>query len=109
VVKPDIIHAVFPGGTITGCPKIRCMEIIAELEKMPRDVYTGSIGYINRDSSMDTNILIRTMMVTKNTLTFRVGAGIVADSVAEKELEKARHKAKGLIQSLSNSHETTSH
>lgn len=98
----NVIHAVFPGGTITGCPKIRCMEIIAELEKMPRDVYTGSIGYINRDGSMDTNILIRTMMVENNTLTFRAGAGIVADSVAEKELEEARHKAKGLIQSLSN-------
>ena len=97
----SVIHAVFPGGTITGCPKIRCMEIIAELEKMPRDVYTGSIGYINRDGSMDTNILIRTMMVENNTLTFRAGAGIVADSVEKKELEEARHKAKGLIQSLS--------
>jgi len=96
----DIIHAVFPGGTITGCPKIRCMEIIAELEKMPRDAYTGSVGYINHDGSMDTNILIRTIMLHNNVATFRAGAGIVADSVAEDELEEARHKAKGLIQSL---------
>ncbi len=97
----DIIDAVFPGGTITGCPKIRCMEIIAELEQMPRDAYTGSIGYINRDGSMDTNILIRTLMLQNKQLSFRAGAGIVADSVAKKELEEARHKAKGLIQSLS--------
>jgi anthranilate synthase component 1 len=97
----NIIDAVFPGGTITGCPKIRCMEIIAELEQMPRDAYTGSIGYINRDGSMDTNILIRTLMLQNKQLSFRAGAGIVADSVAKKELEEARHKAKGLIQSLS--------
>ena len=96
----DVIHAVFPGGTITGCPKIRCMEIIAELEQMPREAYTGSIGYINRDGSMDTNILIRTFMLKNNIATFRAGAGIVADSVASNELEEARHKAKGLIQSL---------
>ncbi len=100
----DIIHAVFPGGTITGCPKIRCMEIIAELEQMPRDAYTGSLGYINRDGSLDLNILIRTMIQFekegKSIVRFRAGGGIVADSIAERELEEAGHKAKGLINAL---------
>lgn len=97
----DIIHALFPGGTITGCPKIRCMEIVAELEQMPREAYTGSLGYINLDGSMDTNILIRTMIQSakndKPVVQFRAGAGIVADSIAESELKETRHKAKGLI------------
>ncbi|MCF6346605.1 MAG: aminodeoxychorismate synthase component I [Thiomicrorhabdus sp.] len=100
----DIVHAVFPGGTITGCPKIRCMEIIAELEKMPREAYTGSLGYINRDGSLDLNILIRTMIQFEEegvpTVQFRAGGGIVADSIAERELEEAGHKAKGLINAL---------
>lgn len=101
----DIVHALFPGGTITGCPKIRCMQIIAELEKMPRDAYTGSLGYINRDGSMDLNILIRTMMTRRSeqalVVQFRAGAGIVADSVAHSELTETRHKAKGLVNALS--------
>ncbi|VAW44320.1 Para-aminobenzoate synthase, aminase component [hydrothermal vent metagenome] len=101
----DILHAVFPGGTITGCPKIRCMEIIAELEQMPREAYTGSLGYINRDGSLDLNILIRTMIQFEKegvpTVQFRAGGGIVADSIAEHELKEAGHKAKGLIQALS--------
>jgi len=101
----DILHAVFPGGTITGCPKIRCMEIIAELEQMPREAYTGSLGYINRDGSLDLNILIRTMIQFEQagvpTVQFRAGGGIVADSIAEHELQEAGHKAKGLINALS--------
>ncbi|WFE67992.1 aminodeoxychorismate synthase component I [Thiomicrospira sp. R3] len=96
----DIIHALFPGGTITGCPKIRCMEIIAELETGPREAYTGSVGYINRDGSMDTNILIRSFVLQADKLSFRAGAGIVADSDAEFELEETRHKAKGLLRAL---------
>lgn len=100
----DIIHALFPGGTITGCPKIRCMEIIAELEQMPRDAYTGSLGYINLDGSLDLNILIRTMMQFEEqgqpVVQFRAGAGIVADSVAPHELTESRHKAKGLVKAL---------
>ena len=102
----EIIHAVFPGGTITGCPKIRCMEIIAELEQMPREAYTGSLGYINRDGSLDLNILIRTMMFFEQKglpmVKFRAGAGIVADSEAESELTESRHKAKGLVNALMN-------
>jgi anthranilate synthase component 1 len=101
----DIVHALFPGGTITGCPKIRCMQIIAELEQMPRDAYTGSLGYINRDGSMDLNILIRTMMTRQSdealVVQFRAGAGIVADSHADSELTETRHKAKGLVNALS--------
>lgn len=100
----DIIHALFPGGTITGCPKIRCMQIIAELEQMPREAYTGSLGYINRDGSLDLNILIRTMLQFEKeglpTVQFRAGAGIVADSEAESELVETRHKAKGLVNAL---------
>jgi len=105
----DVIKALFPGGTITGCPKVRCMEIIAELEHNPREAYTGSMGYINRDGSMDLNILIRTMLLgevcleeskTQQTLSFRAGAGLVFDSIAQKELEETRAKAKGLVRSL---------
>lgn len=101
----DIIKAVFPGGTITGCPKIRCMEIINELEKSPRGAYTGSMGYINRNGDLDLNILIRTMTVNDRTLILRTGAGIVADSVADNELEETRHKAKALLKAL-NIHDT---
>ncbi|MDG4813069.1 aminodeoxychorismate synthase component I [Hydrogenovibrio sp. 3SP14C1] len=99
----EIIHATFPGGTITGCPKIRCMEIIAELEKMPRQAYTGSLGYINRDGSLDFNILIRTILKEHNQVSFRAGAGIVADSIPERELEESRHKAKGMLNALTRS------
>ena len=100
-LRPDTtpgqaIAAVFPGGTITGCPKVRCMEIIAELEQTARGPYTGSFGYLNHNGDMDLNILIRTMSVEANRLRFRTGAGIVADSVPEHELAETRAKAKGL-------------
>jgi anthranilate synthase component 1 len=96
----EVIRAVFPGGTITGCPKVRCMEIIAELEQEARGAYTGSMGYINRDGSMDLNILIRSMVFSGNELQLRAGAGIVADSVAQAELEETRAKARGLLHAL---------
>jgi len=96
----DIVHAVFPGGTITGCPKVRCMEIISELEQAPRGPYTGSLGYIGLDGRMDLNILIRTLLYDRNTVSFRAGAGIVHDSVPEKELMETRHKAKGLLNAI---------
>jgi anthranilate synthase component 1 len=99
--KPgDVIRAVFPGGTITGCPKVRCMEIIAELEQTGRGAYTGSMGYINLDGSMDLNILIRTMVKKGQQLFIRAGAGIVSDSIPEKELEETRAKARGLLLAL---------
>jgi 4-amino-4-deoxychorismate synthase (2-amino-4-deoxychorismate-forming) component I len=95
-----IVRAVFPGGTITGCPKVRCMEIIAELEGIGRGAYTGSLGYLNRDGDLDLNILIRTLTIEDNLIRFRAGAGIVADSVAERELDETRAKAKGLLRAL---------
>lgn len=97
----DVIRAVFPGGTITGCPKVRCMQIISSLENEPRGAYTGSIGYLNRDGSLDLNILIRTMVKTADQVSFRAGAGIVADSVPDAELAETRAKAKGLLKALS--------
>ena len=96
----EIIKAVFPGGTITGCPKVRCMEIISELESEARGAYTGSMGYLNHNGDMDINILIRTITLENNTLYFRAGAGLVADSVPQAELEETRHKARGLLLAL---------
>jgi anthranilate synthase component 1 len=96
----DALRAVFPGGTITGCPKIRTMQIIRELEQTPRRSYTGSVGYINRDGSFDFNILIRSFLLRGAGLDFRAGAGIVADSVAARELDETRAKARGLLAAL---------
>jgi len=98
----DVIRALFPGGTITGCPKIRCMQIIAELEDCGRGAYTGSIGYLNRDGSCDFNILIRTITAQGRAFKFRAGAGIVADSVPAQELAETRAKAEGLLRALEN-------
>ncbi len=94
------VRAVFPGGTITGCPKFRCMQIIAELEGAGRGAYTGSLGYLGRDGRLDLNILIRTMTLAGSALEFRAGAGIVADSDPERELEETRAKARGLLRAL---------
>lgn len=96
----DIIRAVFPGGTITGCPKVRCMEIIAELEEQGRGYYTGAMGYLDRNGNMDLNILIRCLERQGDKISFRTGAGIVADSVAENELQETRAKARGLLKAL---------
>jgi len=96
----EVLAAVFPGGTITGCPKVRCMEIIVELEQTARGAYTGSFGYLNRDGSMDTNILIRSLEIAGDSLTLRAGAGIVADSNPERELAETRAKARGVLRAL---------
>jgi anthranilate synthase component I len=96
----DVIRALFPGGTITGCPKVRCMEIIAELEGVGRGAYTGSIGYLNRDGSCDLNILIRTITAQGGLFKFRAGAGIVADSNPAQELAETRAKAEGMLRAL---------
>ena len=96
----QIIAAVFPGGTITGCPKVRCMQIIAELEQTGRGPYTGALGYINRNGSMDLNILIRSLWLSEGRLELRAGAGIVVDSEPEHELQETRAKAKGLLRAL---------
>lgn len=95
------LRAVFPGGTITGCPKVRCMEIIAELEDTARGAYTGSLGYLNRDGTMDFNILIRSIEMHGRDISLRAGAGIVADSVPERELDESRAKARGVLRALS--------
>ncbi|MFQ5487823.1 MAG: aminodeoxychorismate synthase component I, partial [Gammaproteobacteria bacterium] len=100
VTPGEVIRAVFPGGTITGCPKVRCMEIIAELEGEARGAYTGALGYVNRDGSMDLNILIRTMVREGRRLSLRAGAGIVADSIPSRELAETRAKAQGMLAAL---------
>jgi anthranilate synthase component 1 len=96
----EVIRAVFPGGTITGCPKVRCMQIIAELEQEARGAYTGAFGWLNRDGDLDLNILIRTAEVDGTRVRFRTGAGIVVDSVPERELDETRAKARGLLRAL---------
>lgn len=96
----DVIRATFPGGTITGAPKVRCMEIIAELEGIGRGAYTGAMGWLNRDGDLDLNILIRSAEVEGETLRFRTGAGIVIDSDPERELAETRAKARGMLRAL---------
>jgi len=100
VAPGGVIRALFPGGTISGCPKVRCMQIIGELEGRGRGAYTGAMGYLARDGGMDLNILIRTMTLRADLVELRAGAGIVADSVPERELEETRAKARGLLRAL---------
>ncbi len=100
VTATDLLRATFPGGSITGAPKIRAMEIIAELETAPRGPYCGSAGYIGWDGSMDTSILIRTLLVGQKRLSLSAGAGIVADSVPEQEHEECLAKVGGILAAL---------
>lgn len=100
-VEPgDVIRALFPGGTITGCPKVRCMQLIGDLEGRGRGAYTGAMGYLALDGSLDLNILIRTMTLEDGHVELRAGAGIVADSIPERELDETRAKARGLLRAL---------
>ncbi len=96
----DLLRAAFPGGSVTGAPKVRAMEIIAELEPTVRGPYCGSLGYIGFDGSMDTSILIRTFTLARGWLQFPVGGGIVADSTPEAEYAETLHKARGLLRAL---------
>ncbi len=96
----QVFKALFPGGTITGVPKIRCMQIISELEKTARGIYTGAIGYISFSGEMDLNIAIRTWVRHHNTMAFQVGAGIVADSDPELEYQETLQKAAALMKAL---------
>lgn len=100
VTPGKILRAVFPGGTITGCPKVRCLQIIAELEGHGRGAYTGSCGYVTDELNMDFNILIRTLTMEDEIISVRAGAGIVADSVPKRELDETRAKAQGLLLAL---------
>ncbi len=96
----DIMKATFPGGSITGAPKVRAMEIIEELEPVKRGVYTGSIGYIGFNGKMDMNIAIRTLSVKDGNAFFSVGGGIVADSDPNAEYQETLDKAKGMMEAL---------
>jgi len=96
----DLIRAVFPGGTITGVPKVHCMKIIERLEPVRRGLYTGSIGFIGWNGNVDLNIAIRTLLLTKGCGYLQVGAGIVADSDPNREYEETLHKAQAFFQVL---------
>jgi para-aminobenzoate synthetase component 1 len=96
----DLLRAAFPGGSVTGAPKIRAMEIIAELEPTARGPYCGSLGYVDFAGNMDMNILIRTITMGKTWMQFPVGGGIVADSVGQREYDETWHKAEGLLRSI---------
>jgi anthranilate synthase component 1 len=96
----DALRALFPGGTITGCPKVRCMQIIATLEGEGRGAYTGSLGWLGTDGDADFNILIRTLTLRGDEIELRAGAGIVADSIPERELDETRAKARGLLRAF---------
>jgi para-aminobenzoate synthetase component 1 len=96
----DLLQAAFPGGSVTGAPKVRAMEIIAELEPTARGPYCGSLGYIGLDGAMDTNLLIRTFTIGKGWIQFPVGGGIVADSDPDGEYAETLHKAEGLLRAL---------
>ncbi|MEE8347080.1 MAG: aminodeoxychorismate synthase component I [Dehalococcoidia bacterium] len=99
----DLLLATFPGGSITGAPKIRAMEIIDELEPTARSVYTGAIGYIGFDGSLDLNIAIRTILIREGIAYFQAGGGIVADSDPSMEYQETLHKARALSEALTDS------
>jgi len=100
-VEPgEVIRALFPGGTITGCPKVRCMQLIGALEGAGRGAYTGAMGYLGLDGSLDLNILIRTMTIHRGEIEWRAGAGIVADSDPASELDETRAKALGMLRAF---------
>jgi anthranilate synthase component 1 len=96
----DVLKAAFPAGTVTGSPKIRSMEIIDELENVKRGPYAGCVGYFSFSHNMDTCITIRTIVIKDNFAYIQAGAGIVADSVAEKEYSESVNKARALIEAI---------
>lgn len=96
----DLVRALFPGGTITGAPKLRSIEVIDRVEPVARGPYTGSLGYVNPDGSMDLNILIRTLIMCGSRAHAYAGAGIVAESEADKEFEETVHKASAMLLAL---------
>lgn len=101
----DAIEALLPAGTLSGAPKIRACEIIEELEKTPRGIYGGAIGYIDFTGNMDTCIAIRMAVKKQDKVYIQAGAGIVADSVPAREYEETGHKARALMEALARAHE----
>jgi para-aminobenzoate synthetase component 1 len=98
----DILKACFPGGSITGAPKKRAMEIISELENRKRGIYCGSVGYFDGNNNMDTNICIRTITLTENKISFAAGGGIVHDSDPRDEYHESLEKVSVFIKYFSN-------
>jgi anthranilate synthase component 1 len=96
----DLLRATFPAGTLSGAPKVRAMEILAALENRPRGIYGGAAGYISFSGNMDLAITIRTAVVENDRVTVQAGAGIVADSDPQKELEECRNKAKSVERAM---------
>ena len=96
----DALRACLPAGTVSGAPKIRAMEIIDELEPVRRGPYAGAVGYVDFNGSMDTCIALRTVVIAGGRAFVQSGAGVVADSVPEKEFEETLSKAKGLLVSI---------
>jgi anthranilate synthase component 1 len=101
----DALRACFPAGTVTGAPKVRAMEIISELEKAPRGAYAGSVGYFDFTGNMDFAINIRSITVTGNRASIQSGAGIVADSVPEREYAETEHKMGAMLKAASSDQE----
>ena len=97
----DVLRATFPAGTVSGAPKIRAMEIIAELEPVRRGVYSGAVGYLSWNGNMDTAIAIRTAVIKDQTLHIQAGGGIVADSVPENEWEETLNKGRAIFRAVS--------
>jgi anthranilate synthase component 1 len=95
-----VLEACFPAGTVSGAPKVRAMEIIEELEPTRRGPYAGAVGYLSYSGNMDTCITIRTLIIKGNTVYVQAGAGIVADSVPEKEYEETVNKATGMMKAV---------
>jgi anthranilate synthase component 1 len=96
----DALRACLPAGTVSGAPKIRAMEVIDELEPVRRGPYAGAVGYVDFNGSMDTCIALRTVVIAGGRAFVQSGAGVVADSVPEKEFEETLNKAKGLLVSI---------
>jgi len=96
----DLMRATFPAGTVSGAPKVRAMQIIAELEKLQRNAYAGALGYFGFEGNHDSCIAIRTAMLSQGKIHLQAGAGIVADSVPENEFQETINKAKGMLKAI---------
>ena len=99
----DVLRATLPAGTVSGAPKVRAMEIIAELEAAPRGVYCGALGYWSVTGALDTSVAIRTATVVDGRVSFAAGGGIVADSIPELEYRETLDKASGILRALTQS------